>query len=254
MKRNGHIAPRLSRSDGDRNRAAGTDASPDRCVVIYREIHRALMEQRLPPGTRLPEEHLADIFGVSRTLVRQALLRLAHEHLVVQELNRGARVAEPTAAEVRHLYEVRRLIECAMLADVARRLSRSRISALKRLVANEAKANSRGDTLTSMQLAGQFHLELADTLDNPVLYDVLRELIARGNVAIALYELRERASCRCNEHRQIVRHLGDGDLAAATEIMQRHLSGIEDSLTSARTPRRAVDLGEILASAATLAK
>lgn len=254
MKRNGHIALRAPRSDGDRHRAAETGASPDRSELIYREIHRALMEQRLPPGTRLPEEHLADIFGVSRTLVRQALLRLAHERLVVQELNRGARVAEPSAAEVRHLYEVRRLIECAMLADVAPRLNRSRISALKRLVAGEAKANARGDTLTSMQLAGQFHLDLADVLDNPILHDVLSELIARGNVAIALYELRERASCRCNEHRQIVRLLGDGDLAAATEIMHRHLSDIEDSLTITRAPRRAVDLGAILTPAATLAK
>lgn len=223
-----------------------TDGAADRSEAIYLEIRRALMEQRLSPGTRLPEAHLAEIFGVSRTLVRQALQRLAHDQLVVVELNRGARVAEPSIEDVRHLYAVRRLIECAVLAEGGFALSRARIAALRKVVANEAKANARGDILLSMQLSGQFHLDLLTALNNPIVTDILRELIARGNVAIALYELRGRASCRCEEHREIVQRLAAGNVAGATDVMRRHLSDIEESLIVARKPRTPANLRALL--------
>lgn len=204
------------------------------------------MTQQLPPGTRLPEVHLAAMFGVSRTLVRQALQRLAHDHLVVQEPNRGARVAEPSIEDVRHLYEVRRLLECAAVADADLRMSRARIAALKRLVADEAKANVEGDTQRSMQLSGRFHLDLMEGIGNPVLLGILRDLIARGNVAIALYEMRGRASCRCDDHRQILQSLANGEMARASDLMRRHLADIEESLTLSRQPHGPVDLQAVL--------
>src|SRR5262245_48751779 len=80
-------------------------ADVDRTEAVYREIHAAIVERRLPPGAKLPEPHLAELFGVSRTLIRQALQRLVHDHLAIQEPNRGVRIAEPSAEEVRHLYE-----------------------------------------------------------------------------------------------------------------------------------------------------
>ncbi|MGE0850882.1 MAG: GntR family transcriptional regulator [Hyphomicrobiaceae bacterium] len=217
-----------------------------RAEVVYRDIHLAIVEHRLPPGTRLPEAHLADVFGVSRTLVRQALQRLAHDHLVVLEPNRGAHIAEPTIDEVRQLYEVRRLIECNILAEGAGRLTRARLAALRRKVASEAQANARGDTLISMQLAGAFHLDLAEAFGNLILVDILGELIARGNVAIALYEQQGRDICRCDDHRQIVRLLAADETAAAVSAMRRHLLQIEESLTVARPPRGPVNLRAVL--------
>ena len=220
-----------------------------RAETVYRDIHLAIVEHRLSPGTRLPEAHLAHVFGVSRTLVRQALQHLAHDHLVVLEPNRGARIAEPSIDEVRQLYEVRRLIECNMLAEGASRITRARLAALRRKVASEAQANARGDTLASMQLAGAFHLDLAEALGNRILVDILGELIARGNVAIALYEQRGRDICRCDEHRQIVRLLMAGETAAAVSALRRHLLEIGESLTAARPPRGPVNLREVLGRA-----
>lgn len=221
-----------------------------RADAVYREIHVAIVEHRLPPGARLPEEHLADVFGVSRTLIRQALQRLAHDHLVVLEPNRGARIAEPSIEEVRQLYDVRRLIECTMLAEGAARLTRTRIAALKRKVASEAQANASGDTLAAMQLAGAFHLDLAAALGNPILVDILSELIARGNVAIALYEQRGRDTCRCDDHRRIVRHLAVGDTDAAVAALRRHFSEIGEGLTVSHLPPGPVNLRAALGRAA----
>lgn len=206
-------------------------ADVDRTETVYKEIHAAIVERRLPPGARLPEPHLADVFGVSRTLIRQALQRLVHERLAIQEPNRGVRIAEPSATDVRHLYEVRRLIECNLLTEAGARLSRARLAELKRMVAAEAQANETGDTLTAMHLAGAFHTELAGAIGNPVCVEILRDLIARGNVALAVYERRGRASCRCDEHRRILKHLAAGAYALAAAEMRAHLVAIEEGLS-----------------------
>lgn len=206
-------------------------ADVDRTEAVYRDIHSAIVERRLPPGAKLPESHLAEVFGVSRTLIRQALQRLVHEHLAVQEPNRGVRIAEPSAGDVRDLYEMRRLIECNLLTEAGGRLTRARLAELRRMVAEEAAANAAGETLAAMHLAGAFHIELAGAIGNPVCVDILRDLIARGNVALAVYEQRGRASCRCDEHRRILKHLANRDYAQAATEMREHLVAIEAGLS-----------------------
>lgn len=230
------------------SRAAKSDAAraeTDRAEAVYRDIHAAIVERRLPPGAHLPEAHLAEVFGVSRTLVRQALQHLVHDHLAVQEPNRGVRVASPTVDEVRQLYEVRRLIECTLLTTGTARLTRARLAALRRTVAEEAAANDAGDSLRAMHLADAFHLELAAAIGNGVVVDILKELIARGSVAIALYEQPGRAICRCHEHRRILGRLSAGEHAKAAAEMRAHLTGIEDSLVDAREPAGPMHLGRI---------
>lgn len=232
---------------GHSARSATARADTDRAEGVYRDIHAAIVERRLPPGAHLPEAHLAEVFGVSRTLVRQALQHLVHDHLAVQEPNRGVRVASPTVDEVRQLYEVRRILECTLLSEKAPGLTRARLAALRRTVADEAAANAAGDTVRAMQLADAFHLELAAAIGNPVLVDILQELIARGSVAIALYEQPGRASCRCHEHRRIISHLAGGDPAKAAAEMRTHLCAIEESLVHARAPAGPLHLGRIFA-------
>ena len=66
--------------------------------VVYDGIHRAILEQRLPPGTKLGEESLSSLFDVSRARVRRILLRLAHDKSVKLRPNRGAYVAQSCCA------------------------------------------------------------------------------------------------------------------------------------------------------------
>ena len=78
---------------------------------IVEALTRAIVEHRLQPGTKLAEQKLADHFGVSRTLVRQALFQLSQNRLITLEPARGAFVAAPSVDEARQVFAVRRMLE-----------------------------------------------------------------------------------------------------------------------------------------------
>jgi DNA-binding GntR family transcriptional regulator len=85
--------------------------STDQIVLA---LTRAIVEHRLQPGTKLVEQKLADHFGVSRTLVRQALFQLSQKRLVTLEPARGAFVASPSVDEARQVFAVRRMLEAEL--------------------------------------------------------------------------------------------------------------------------------------------
>jgi DNA-binding GntR family transcriptional regulator len=225
----------------------GSARAPTRDERIYQDLYAAIVENELPPGTKLTEEHLANIFRVSRTSIRKVLFRLAHENLVTLQPNRGASVARPTVEEVREVYVVRRLLETNMVRAIGDRITRAQIQHLRRVVARERAANARGDRKRALIVSGEFHLELARILHNPTLAQILRELISRGSLALAIYERPGRAGCRCEEHADVVENLAAGDAEAAAASMEKHLHGIEAGLDLGSVPRRPVNLREILA-------
>ena len=87
----------------------------DSSVTVYRHLFDAILEQRLQPGSRLAEDKLGGIFGVSRTVIRTALQRLAGEGVVVMRPNRGAAVATPGVDEARQVLDARRIVELAVV-------------------------------------------------------------------------------------------------------------------------------------------
>ena len=78
---------------------------------IYRAVVNAVMSHRLPPGTRLGEAEFCELYDVSRTTVRKALQRLAHDHIIELRPNRGAIVASPSPKEARDVFAARRALE-----------------------------------------------------------------------------------------------------------------------------------------------
>ena len=113
--------------------------------VVYAHIFDAILEQRLAPGTKLSEEALGEIFGVSRTIIRRALSRLAHEGVVLLRPNRGAVVASPGAEEARQIFYVRRMIERAITELACKNAKPEHIAALRQMVMDERECFARGD-------------------------------------------------------------------------------------------------------------
>src|SRR4249919_3337389 len=87
---------------------------------IYRSVFDGVTTQRLAPGTKLPEASLCELFGVTRSVVRKVLQRLAHDHIVELRPNKGAVVATPTPEETRQVFEARRGLEAAIVRLAAK--------------------------------------------------------------------------------------------------------------------------------------
>lgn len=213
-------------------------------LAVYENIAAAIFEERLPPGTKLTEDTLAGIFGVSRTLIRNALVRLGHDKIVDLRPNRGAVVASPTAEEARHVFEARQVVEQAIVASAAKRISRQQIVRLQQLTDDERAAHDRGDRRNLVRHSGAFHLELAEIAGNGVLLDFLKDLVSRTSLIIAIKEARLNPACAADEHREIIEALAAANAGRAISLMTRHLAAIEERLNLAEAARP-VDLREI---------
>ncbi len=197
---------------------------------IYEKVYTAILEHRLHPGTKLVEERLAEIFGVSRARVREVLARLAHEQVVEVIPQRGAYVARPTIEQAMDVFEARRLIEPALLRRLIETLTPERVARLRQHVALEQDARRREDKRAIVRLSGEFHTLLAEQAGNTALARQMRELSSLTCLVIFLYDAPTATSCRDDEHAQIVEAIAHRDVARAQALMLEHLEHIEGSL------------------------
>ncbi|MEY3953348.1 MAG: putative HTH-type transcriptional regulator YdfH, partial [Pseudomonadota bacterium] len=105
--------------------------------TIVEALTRAIVEHRLLPGAKLAEQKLADLFGVSRTLVRQALFQLSQHKLIRLEPARGAFVAAPSVEEAKQVFAVRRMLELEMTRTFIAQSTPEQIAALREHVRME---------------------------------------------------------------------------------------------------------------------
>jgi DNA-binding GntR family transcriptional regulator len=207
--------------------------SPTRTIV--EALTRAIVEHRLQPGTKLAEQRLADHFGVSRTLVRQALFQLAQKHLVRMEPARGAFVAAPTVLEARQVFQVRRLLEAEMVREFIRTVTPARIKALREHIAQEKAAMGSDDASERQQLLGDFHVRIAELAGNGVLAQILRDLVSRSSLITLMYQRDSFAAHSQEEHVELVKALAAKDEKRAVKLMDEHLLHVEQSLAFERT-------------------
>ncbi|MCY7317981.1 MAG: GntR family transcriptional regulator [Ramlibacter sp.] len=204
------------------------EASTTRSIVDA--LTRAIVDHRLQPGSKLAEQKLADHFGVSRTLVRQALFQLAQNRLVTLEPARGAFVSAPSTDEARQVFAVRRMLEAEMTRAFVRSSTPARIKSLKEHVAQERAALGSGDVAHRNELLGDFHVRMAELLGNQVLAQILRDLTSRCSLITLMYQSASAAEHSQEEHTQIVRALAARDEANAVLLMTEHLRHVEENL------------------------
>ena len=182
------------------------------------------------PGTKLAEQQIADIFGVSRTVVRQALNQLSRDHLVTLEPARGAFVAQPSVEEARQVFEVRTMLESTLVRQLCARISDAQIAELRRHLREEREALRRTDVCARTRLLAEFHVALARMLGNEVLARLLADLLSRSSLISLMYQSAHSAEHSQQEHVQIVDALERRDARAAARLMEQHLGSVERNL------------------------
>lgn len=190
-----------------------------------------IVEGRLLPNQRLIESDIARSMGVSRTIVRSALIRLEHEGLIEHERHRGARVRLVELDEAVEILETRMVLEGLAARIAAQRITRSEIRELKRILAAMRRHHKAGDLLGASDENARFHRRLVEISE----HRTAARLIGALNFQLVRYQYRtillpgrsERSSA---EHARIVETVSRRDGEAAEAAMREHLSQVANAL------------------------
>jgi DNA-binding GntR family transcriptional regulator len=216
--------------------------------TVFARVVDAIRAHRLKPGTRLVEERMGTHFGVSRTIVRQGLAKLAQVGLVELSPNRGARVLWPDAARARETFDARMLIEVELVARVAASAGKAELARLRSHLRVEDAARKRDDRLELVRLTGEFHALIAGMAGNATLARTLAEYESVTCLAILAHARGGESACPPDEHEAIVEAIETRDPRRAASLMRRHLDhvladldldgapGADDPLAAALAP------------------
>ncbi|MDH4425381.1 MAG: GntR family transcriptional regulator [Acidovorax sp.] len=220
---------------------------PDGTVTdrVYDAIYRAVLEHRLAPGEWLREAEMATEFKVSRTVVRQALQRLAQDQVIELRHNRGARVPLPSLEDAVHVFEARRIVECEVARRLGGRLSSEQLAELRAIAQAEQAADQRGDRAEAIRLSGDFHHALTRMHGNPVFGRLLNGLLPTTSLLMARFKVDGGQVCVAHRHADVIEALLRGSAPAAAE-MRKHLAELERSLVD--TPVRGRRLRDAFAA------
>lgn len=196
-----------------------------RADIIHLALRRAIVEQALEPGAKLPEDGIGEQFGASRTIVRRALDMLAAEELVEFRPNRGASVVRPTLEEGRDLFGVRIDLERAVMRRLTGRLAPEHIDTLTRMVEHEHHAHHRNRP-EYIRLAAEFHIVLGELTGSLVLSRYLTQLVWRSALVLRLYGRPQWEGCNLSEHHDLIEALRGQDADRAEAIMVAHLEAV----------------------------
>ncbi len=214
---------------------------------VARQLEQAILDHRLPPGTKLKEVALAEFYGVSRGLIRKVLARLASSKLVEQTPNRGSRVASPSEKEGRDLFAARRAIESAIIDILVENADRNLIKHLRKLVKEEQRAYRSKNHDVALEMSVDFHRQLAKAAANQVLEEYLGDIIRRTPLVMLAHAGSEQEnSCLNQEHQDIVSAIEAGNAKRAKKLMMHHLKLIE-SQVAFRSEPKVVKLSDMLA-------
>jgi DNA-binding GntR family transcriptional regulator len=217
---------------------------------VYERLRDDIVSGRVRPGDQLVEARLASELGVSKTPVREALIRLQRDGLVLIEPYRGARVLEPSAHDIREILELRELLECHIARELARTQPQEALATLEATVSRGRLALDEADEAAVADALTEFSDAFTNATENVRLAEVLRSLrsvmLLIGSASMHA-EGRNRRSL--DEHERILKAIRRGDPDAAATATSRHLHSVERDTRAALAVLR-VSLDEEMASTA----
>jgi DNA-binding GntR family transcriptional regulator len=214
---------------------------------VHERIWSAIMDHSLPPETRLVESELCEIFGLGRTRLRQVLQKLAHERVVTLMRNRGAMVSKPSVREAREVFAARRVIEASTVETFIKTATKKDVKRLQDHLAREEEAWRNNNRRAILKLSGEFHLTLAEAADNSILLELLRDLVSRSSLIIAVYQAPGASPCPPDAHRELTATLERRE-RGAIKLMIQHLDHVVADLMLEDRSEDRVDLRSVFSA------
>lgn len=205
----------------------------------YAALHAAIVAGRLSPGERLVEEELAERLGCSRGAVREAILQLGHEGLVLRERNRGARVRRFTLEEAIEILEARAALESLAAGYAALRRTEAEAAELQQLVTEMGRLQRSGELLAMSERNAILHRRILEISR----HEVAHAICSRLHSQVVRFQFRTvlapgRSTKSLHEHGEIVGAIAAGDRARAEQAMRTHLTHVAGALADVAGPDR----------------
>jgi DNA-binding GntR family transcriptional regulator len=201
---------------------------PDNLTTLaYKTIKEYIWQGRLDEGERLTEEYLANLLGISKSPIREALNRLETEGLIRIEPRRGAYLKTFTVKDLKELYDIRGALEGHVIRTV--HITPELMATMRQSVERLKKYREKNDKFRFLEEAVSFHGLLAQSTGNERLAKTIFDL----NSEVWIFRRRTYSipeSTGVEYHAAILRALENGDRQEAQRFMQEHLSVVRDRL------------------------
>lgn len=200
----------------------------EKCYDIVKEL---VLTGKLEQGELHNEKTLSESLGVSRTPVREALLELSREGIIVFVPNKGFMIREVTPSQVRDVFEVRRIIETHIISTVTGQLTKSDIQKIGRMVDRQEKLADQNDKVAFIEQDKEIHLFLASKMGNRQIVAILMNMRDQIHfMGVKAVEQDERVRAVVSEHKRIYAALKARDAARACDELTSHLINTEQTL------------------------
>lgn len=207
--------------------AKATKEKPAKSTAAFSALKREIMLGLIPAGAALTELDLAAHFGCSQGTVREALLQLQEEGLVLRKGHRGTQVSECTEAEAIEMFKVRLQIECSGIVRALGNPSRTLVADLKDLLAEMIGAAKADDELELAVHDREFHRRIFHDAGLPALDPILhRCLIHNHRFKILRSSAPRNLLATAERHGSIIEAIETQDIARAREALHQHIATI----------------------------
>ena len=198
---------------------------------VYDRIKEMILNNVLPVGTQLKVENYSAMLGVSRTPVRESLIRLQAEGLLEYKPHAGYRVASISEKDLKNMFEVRRMLECYAAERCVTVITDESVAYLSQCIEESRLCMEREDLRGFNECEVSFHNTIIQSLDNQQIvqiWNLNNDMITRQR-QLSL-ESMENQELSLREHEGVARAIANRDSQAARMAMYIHLSNVEQRL------------------------
>jgi len=196
---------------------------------ILREMEAAILSGAFKPREHLIEIELIDRYGVSRTIIREALKKLEGKGLVRIAPHRGAKVADLSVREIEEIYFVRAEVEKIAARLLVKNIQPEEIDSLKKL-AQEVEGHLRRKTEQMIEKDGEFHRAVYQTCRNQHLCDLIDHLKTKAYiVGYNAWSMPQRIEESIREHQEMVESIAKKDAPKLERLIVNHLTFSKNS-------------------------
>jgi DNA-binding GntR family transcriptional regulator len=205
-----------------------TKSLKEKAYDILKEL---ILTGRLEQGKLHNEKRLAEVLGVSRTPVREALLELSREGMVSFVPSKGVKVLKITPKQVQEVFELRRIIEGYIIKSISKQLTPADLRKIEKILSKQDRSARKDEELTFIEMDKEFHLFMASKMGNEQIGTILQNLRDQIHLmGIRAIKDQSRSQQVLKEHQRIFSALKKKDGKRAHDELMKHLNNTEKIL------------------------